>query len=213
MLEYLMLILRFIILVLLLTQGYAFTGEPISEKTMQKANKKYGGKIVLRYTKYNKLLLRIEHFDERNKLKAVNKFFNKVPFAQDIKNWKQEDYWATPLEFLARGKGDSEDYVIAKYFALTTSGIDPKKLYFTYVNSKKLQGPHMVLSYFETPESEPYILDNFTPDIQSASNRTDLTPVFNFSPSLSKEFKDTDTQQGSHKKWEKLYKRVQRNKL
>lgn len=33
------------------------------------------------------------------------------------------DYWATPYEFLARDKGDCEDYVIAKYFALLHLGI------------------------------------------------------------------------------------------
>lgn len=180
---------------------------------MKKADKKYGGKVVSRFLKYNKLLTRTEHMDERNKLQIVNKFFNQIPFLSDIKNWKQDDYWATPMEFIARGKGDSEDYVIAKYFALKTAGVDTGKLYFTYVNSEKFKRPHMVLSYFESPNAEPYILDNLTTEIQSASERSDLTPVYNFNPSLDQITASKELQQSTHKKWEKLYKRVQRNKL
>ncbi len=203
----------FILLIFLSTALFAFNGEKISEKIMKKAERKYGGKVVSRFLKYNKLLTRAEHMQERNKLQIVNTFFNQVPFVSDKTNWKQEDYWATPLEFLARAKGDSEDYAIAKYFALTTLGIDAKKLYFTYVSSNAYKGSHMVLSYFESPQAEPYILDNSTTDILSASERTDLTPIYQFNPAGDKAADSKELQQSTHKKWEKLYKRVQRNKL
>jgi hypothetical protein len=38
----------------------------------------------------------------------------------------------------------------------------------------------MVLSYYETPQSEPLILDNLNTEIYPASSRTDLSPVFSF---------------------------------
>ena len=206
-------ILKFIILSFLFTSCFAFNDGPISEEVMKKAERKYGGLIVSRFLKYNKLLSKTEHMPEREKLLIVNQFFNQVPFVSDKKNWKQEDYWATPLEFLARGKGDSEDYVIAKYFALKTAGVDTKKLYFTYVNSKKFKRPHMVLSYFEHPNDEPFILDNMEQEIFRASKREDLTPVYNFNPNLSQAKESEGLQQSTHKKWEKLSKRVKRNKL
>lgn len=206
-------ILNLIILSFLCINSFAFNEGPIDEKVMKKAERKYGGLIVSRYLEYNKLLAKAEHTSTRGKLEVINDFINKIPFQRDIENWKQEDYWATPLELLARNKGDSEDYVIAKYFALKTLGIDTKQLYFTYVNSKKFNRPHMVLSYFETSSSEPYILDNMNPDILSASQRPDLTPVYNFSPS-SDQSKDTEKlKQSTHQKWKKLHKRVQRNKI
>ncbi len=201
---------RLIILILFITPTFAFNGGPIEDKVMQKAEKKYGGLIVSRFVQYNTLLLQAEHFSLHQKLQAVNDFFNKVPFKSDLKNWKREDYWATPLEFLARYKGDSEDYVIAKYFALITLGVDEKKLYFTYVNSKKFKRPHMVLSYFKTPQSDPFILDNINPELLSASKRDDLSPIYNFNPS---NLKVSEEIQITHKKWEKLHKRVKRNKL
>ena len=195
----------------LLSQVHAFNNGPIEPKVMQKAERKYGGLIVSRYLQYNKLLNEAEHVSLRNKLKMVNDFFNKVPYKSDISNWKREDYWATPLEFLARNKGDSEDYVIAKYFALKTLKVDTKKLYFTYVKSSKFNRAHMVLSYFETPSSPPFILDNMSADILSVNDRPDLSPVYNFNPNVQNE--EEDLSLSTHKKWEKLYKRVKRNKL
>ena len=54
--------------------------------------------------------------DERDRLAAVNGFFNqRVAFRDDIEVWGQIDYWATPLELLDKGAGDCEDYAIAKY--------------------------------------------------------------------------------------------------
>jgi len=204
-------LLSLLILTLFSINTFAFNEGPISDKVIKKAERKYGGLIVSRYLKYNNLLNKSEYLSLRNKLKVVNDFFNKIPYKSDIKNWKTQDYWATPLEFLARNKGDSEDYVIAKYFALKTLDVDTSKLYFTYVKSSKFNRAHMVLSYFETPSSEPYILDNMSPDILSASDRPDLTPVYNFNPNISTQEKDLH--QSTHQKWEKLYKRVKRNKL
>jgi len=201
---------KLIFLILFSVNLFAFNAGPIPDKVMKKAERKYGGLVVSRFIEYNTLLENSQHFSLHQKLKTVNDFFNKIPFKSDIKNWKREDYWATPLEFLARYKGDSEDYVIAKYFALKTMGVDTSKLYFTYVNSKKFKRPHMVLSYFKTPDSDPFILDNINPELLNASQRDDLTPIYNFSPSAEA----TDESQAStHKNWEKLYKRVQRNKL
>jgi len=207
MIELTMQISRLIISSLLYTHIFAFNGGPISDKVIQKAERKYGGEVLSRYVSYNEMLEKTSYAALKNKLQSVNDFFNAIPFQEDITNWKEEDYWATPLEFLARNKGDSEDYAIAKYFALKTLGVDTKKLYFTYVNSKKFSGPHIVLSYFETPQSEPFILDNSNPDILPASQRPDLTPVYNFNPGTTKEEK-----QNTHKKWEILNNRVKRNK-
>jgi len=206
-------LLQLIIFSLFSIHCFAFNGGPIPVDVLKKAERKYGDLIVSRYLGYNKVLADAEYIPNRLKLKRINDFINQIPFQSDKTNWKREDYWATPLELLARNKGDSEDYVIAKYFALKTLKVDTKKLYFTYVNSKKFDRAHMVLSYFETPSSEPLILDNMNPEILAASQRPDLTPVYNFNPGLD-QGKDTEKlKQSTHKKWEKLHKRVKRNKL
>ena len=47
------------------------------------------------------------------------------------------------------------------------------------VNSSITQA-HMVLAYYPTPEAEPLILDNLVTEVQPASRRPDLLPVFSF---------------------------------
>jgi hypothetical protein len=39
---------------------------------------------------------------------------------------------------------------------------------------------HMVLAYYPSATSEPYILDNLVNTVQAASRREDLSPVFSF---------------------------------
>ncbi len=123
---------------------------------------------------------------EESRVQATNQFFNDaIEFVDDIDNYGMVDYWATPLESLARGRGDCEDYAIAKYFALSAMGVSTSKLRMVYVRAA-LNGPgapgvaHMVLAYYPTPGAEPLILDNLVADIRPASRRPDLSPVFSF---------------------------------
>lgn len=124
---------------------------------------------------------------ERAKLERTNDFVNKnVFYENDIVVWGKADYWATPLELFGKQSGDCEDFAIAKYVTLRLLDIPVRKLRLVYVRARmggtggKALQAHMVLSYFETPTSDPLVLDNLTPQIRSASRRPDLFPVFSF---------------------------------
>lgn len=121
------------------------------------------------------------------KLKKVNEFFNrKVLYTDDQEAWGQSDYWATPMESLAKGKGDCEDYVIAKYFTLRNMNVPDTQLRLIYVKariggpSSQIQQAHMILAYYPTADGEPMVLDNLITDIRPASRRNDLVPIFSF---------------------------------
>lgn len=121
--------------------------------------------------------------DEEARLKALNGFFNRhVLFRDDREVWGAVDYWASPLEMLAKGEGDCEDYAIAKYFSLLAAGVPSVKMRLVYVRAQIAGGiqAHMVLAYYPQPNAEPLILDNLITDIRPASRRPDLTPVFSF---------------------------------
>jgi predicted transglutaminase-like cysteine proteinase len=113
-------------------------------------------------------------------LQNINAMWNKIPYYTDIKHWKLEDYWATPVETLGSNGGDCEDFAIGKYFSLKELGIPIEKLRITYVRALKIKEPHMVLAYYPTPDAEPYILDILTGKIKLASERSDLEPVYSF---------------------------------
>ena len=117
---------------------------------------------------------------ELEKLDRVNSFFNRMHFVSDRQHWGREDYWATPVEFLATGAGDCEDFSLAKYFTLKALGIPLERMRLTYAKALELDQAHMVVAYFPTPDAEPLILDNLVDDIRPASQRNDLVPVYSF---------------------------------
>ena len=152
----------------------------ITDAMLQWAEKTHGAAARERVQAWKALLETGQGQDEAAKLESVNTFFNQMRFVDDAQHWKQDDYWATPLEFLATGAGDCEDFSIAKYFTLKAIGVDESKLRMTYVKALTLNQSHMVVTYFATPDAVPLVLDNLRPAIQPASQRDDLAPVYSF---------------------------------
>lgn len=130
--------------------------------------------------KWRQLVNNIENDDIDEKLYQVNRFFNRFDFVDDLKHWRQPDYWATPIEFIGTGAGDCEDYSIAKYFSLIELGIPKSQLRLMYVTALELNQPHMVLAYYPSPTSVPLVLDNINRRILPANQRRDLAPVYSF---------------------------------
>jgi len=115
-----------------------------------------------------------------DKLHAVNRFFNRNRFVSDQEHWQKADYWATPIEFIGTKGGDCEDFAIAKYITLRALDVPDAKLRITYVKSLSLNQAHMVLTYYASPRDVPLVLDNLINQIQPATSRTDLKPVYSF---------------------------------
>lgn len=153
------------------------------EVILKNAEKRYGnlGPARQRILDWSDLIQRSGELPEKDKLTAVNRFFNaKLRFVDDQRNWGQNDYWATPVEALVKGAGDCEDYSIAKYFTLRRLGIPAEKLRITYVKALNYNQAHMVLTFYATPTADPLVLDNLISDIRPASQRKDLLPVYAF---------------------------------
>ncbi|MFC2491460.1 MAG: transglutaminase-like cysteine peptidase [Campylobacter curvus] len=152
----------------------------IKSSTIAKMGQIYGEDARRRASALNALMSSLQNASVQEKLVKVNDFFNALRWTTDMEVWGKKDYWATRMEFLGKGAGDCEDYVIAKYFTLKQLGVPTDKLYFTYVKALKYNQAHMVLSYYETPKSIPLILDNINGKIKIATQRTDLLPVYSF---------------------------------
>lgn len=180
-----LLIAAFLVLAIAVQALVAQTaGIELSEAVFASAERKYGPEARTRLEAWIRLIASSRKKPESDKLKIVNDFFNRVPFASDIEHWGIADYWATPVELLASNAGDCEDYAIGKYFTLLALGVDVNKLRITYVKASQAPNPadqsHMVLTYHATPEAIPLVLDNLMPEIKPAQERKDLTPVYSF---------------------------------
>ena len=152
----------------------------ISQQLLSQVEQQYGEMAVRRMNAWQALLRESHGLSEADKLEKVNIFFNRLEFVSDQEHWGQEDFWATPVEFLASGAGDCEDFSIAKYFTLRELGVADERLRITYVKALKINQAHMVLSYFPGTDQEPLVLDNLEGKILPASQRNDLKPVYNF---------------------------------
>jgi hypothetical protein len=122
----------------------------------------------------------------------VNSMFNNFQFRSDRELHGVDDRWDAPLEFMARGAGDCEDFAIAKYFMLLQAGIDARDLklgYALYTTDSKSAGitapagprrAHIVALYHGAGhEDDPLVLDLIS-EVAPLSARTDLHLVFDF---------------------------------
>ncbi|MHC6657325.1 transglutaminase-like cysteine peptidase [Aeromonas salmonicida] len=168
---------------LILSASQPLTPEDL--KLVQRAEETYGVRAGKRVTSWRTLVMqnRTAGLNERQKLEKVNQFFNRMRFLDDIKLWRKKDYWATPLEFLGAAGGDCEDFSISKYFTLLELGIPDEKMRMVYVKALDYNQFHMVVAYYDTPSSEPVILDNLIGSIRPASQRRDLVPIYSFNGS------------------------------
>jgi len=187
---------------------FTLNAEFVNTALIKKVELQYGKFAKNRFLALNSLLEKNKNADIRTKLEKVNDFFNGVKYSSDKKIYGKSDYWANPYEFLARDRGDCEDYVIAKYLALEYLGVPTSKMFLSYVRVKSSNEAHMVLTYFETPKSVPLVLDNIRKNIQPASRRVDLIPVFNFNPNILKGKKTA-----AHRKWDTLIKGYKEQKI
>jgi len=152
----------------------------IDKVTVEYAKKEYGDSAAQNLKKLVDLLNTLNKATETEQINAINDFFNHVTYESDQKVWHQKDYWASRIEFLDNEAGDCEDYVIAKYFSLRQLGIPDDRIFLTYVKAIKYRQSHMVLTYYETKNSVPLVLDNINKEIFPATKRTDLRPIFSF---------------------------------
>ncbi len=178
----------------------------------------YGDGAAKRLTAWQQLLQEAANLPESDKLDRVNRFFNQVRFIDDRIHWGQEDYWATPVEFLISNGGDCEDFSIAKYYTLKALGVAEDKMSLAYVKSLELNQAHMVLTYYASPAAMPVVLDNLIGEIRPANQRPDLLHVYTFNGDslwLSKKGRRAELVGTSDrlKPWTSVQSRVESNRV
>ncbi|MGI1677099.1 MAG: transglutaminase-like cysteine peptidase [Cellvibrionaceae bacterium] len=184
----------------------------------QTALNRYGQQTLSHLQQWISLIENFRASSENEKLHATNDYFNhQIRFTDDVAVWNKEDYWATPLETISKLQGDCEDFSLAKYVTLLLLGIPEDRIRLIYVqaslSSSANRAPvaHMVLAYYPTPNAEPLVLDNLVPQIQLASKRPDLTPVFSFNASslwVSGQQNRYSDSQSRLSKWQDVLNRI-----
>ncbi|MDP1907212.1 MAG: transglutaminase-like cysteine peptidase, partial [Hyphomicrobium sp.] len=80
------------------------------------------------------------------RLDAVNRYVNqRVAFVNDIQQYGISDRWVAAGETLRRGRGDCEDFAIAKLQMLRRAGFADKDLYLVILRDLARRADHAVL--------------------------------------------------------------------
>jgi predicted transglutaminase-like cysteine proteinase len=131
------------------------------------------GGNALRYAQSLKALEPLE------RLEAVNRYVNRrVRYVEDMRQFGRADVWTSAATTLARGRGDCEDYAIAKMQMLRSAGLSERDLYLVIVRDLVRRADHAVL--VARAEGRMLLLDDGTDEILDTERVSDYRPVLTF---------------------------------
>ena len=115
--------------------------------------------------------------DGRARLGEINRAINlAVQPVSDLARYGSIDVWASPLDTFSAGKGDCEDYAIAKFVALREAGISPDDLRIVIMRHLGRNEDHAIAAV--RLEGRWLTLDNRHMAIVEDRDVTDYQPLF-----------------------------------
>ena len=121
----------------------------------------------------------LRDYDVLAKLEAVNGYVNaRVRFVDDRVQFGVADRWQRPSDTLARGRGDCEDFALAKRAMLRSAGVSDKDLYLVVLKDLSRRADHAVLVV--RAAGRFLVLDNGTDRIVDSSEVSDYRPMLTF---------------------------------
>jgi predicted transglutaminase-like cysteine proteinase len=114
-----------------------------------------------------------------DRLEAVNWYVNRrVRFVDDQRQYGKADIWATAADTLIRGRGDCEDFAIAKLQMLRRAGVADRDLYLVIVKDLVSRADHAVLVV--RAAGRMLVLDNGTDQLLDSEAIRDYRPILTF---------------------------------
>jgi predicted transglutaminase-like cysteine proteinase len=113
----------------------------------------------------------------RSQLDEANRGVNQaIRYMSDYAQYGVVDRWSAPLATFATGKGDCEDYAIAKYAALIEAGFPHGDLRLVLVRDRAIRQDHAVLA--ARLDKHWLILDSRRSDLIDDGDVRNYTPIF-----------------------------------
>lgn len=117
---------------------------------------------------------------EAERIELINRFVNaRIAFVDDEQQFGRADVWQGAGESLRRGRGDCEDYALAKRALLRAAGLAERNLYLVIAKDLVRRSDHAVLAV--ASDGRLLVLDNGTDRIMDAADITDYRPIFTYS--------------------------------
>jgi predicted transglutaminase-like cysteine proteinase len=112
-------------------------------------------------------------------LEAVNWYVNRrVQFEDDSRRFGRGDVWSSADETLRSGRGDCEDFAIAKMQMLRAAGFSERDLYLVILRDTVRRADHAVL--VARASGRMVVLDNGTDELLDTDRVSDYRPILTF---------------------------------
>ena len=113
----------------------------------------------------------------RARVGVINRAINlAIRPMSDLAQWGVPDRWSAPLETFATGRGDCEDYAIAKYVALTAAGVAAQDVKLVIVRNSAAGEDHAVVAV--RVDAKWIMLDNRWLTLVEDVEMPDVIPLF-----------------------------------
>jgi len=114
------------------------------------------------------------------RIAGVNHFVNTAfRYATDMQTYGKSDHWALLKEFLTRGQGDCEDFVIAKFWMLIALDVPPEAIRLVVLRDVVSQVDYTILAVERGGEA--LILDNCSNIVRTKNELAQYRPIFSMS--------------------------------
>ena len=121
---------------------------------------------------------------EAERIETINRFVNaRIAFVDDSVQFGRPDHWQSAAESLKRGRGDCEDYAIAKLQLLRAAGFAASDLYLVVLKDLVRRSDHAVLAV--RSEGRLWVLDNGTDRVTDSADIADYRPIFTYAAGKS----------------------------
>jgi len=126
--------------------------------------KKHPADCTVGEAELESILAEAEGQQGRAKIEVVNKKVNAaIHYTSDKEQWGVDDVWSAPVDIHGKGsfdtgKGDCEDYALAKYLVFRFLGVNPADMIMVIVHDNFVHEDHAVLVVHE--DGRWLILDN-----------------------------------------------------
>lgn len=127
-------------------------------------------------SRYLEIIEDVSSYEGNELLQKLDHIYDQVPYERDSINYGEEDYWATPEEFLERNLGDCEEYAIAKYLTLKELGWSDDAMRIVVLWDSEISEHHAVLVV--KSEEKEWILDNATQGLKEYHDFPHYRPVY-----------------------------------
>ena len=115
--------------------------------------------------------------DGRERIELVNRTINAaIRYTSDHAQHGVADLWTAPLATLASGRGDCEDYAIAKYVVLRAAGVPAADLRLLLVRDRAVRQDHAVLAVRDG--GRWVVMDNRHLMLSETTSLPHFTPLF-----------------------------------